>query len=196
MKINFLLVLMAMASVFTRAQQPVSLKDTLKWMHDFVTENSSQYTGQSSIDNHTCKLGEPKCQQRHDVSTFEAQGCSATITWSVTLNDRHFETHAYLVSLKELDPNTVSWVKVGSFENAVEADTTNQKQIVETLSLPIGRTQKYEKAQGHIELSRVDVLFDSGAHAKRFVEVFEHAIRLCGGKPSRPPIYKYNSKPR
>jgi len=190
MKINFLLVLMGMASVFARAQQSVSLKDTLKWMHDFVAENSSQYTGQSSIDNHTCKLGEPKCQQRHDVSTFEAQGCSATITWSVTLNDRHLETHAYLVSLKELDPNTVRWVKVGLFENAVEADTTNQKRIVETFSLPIEKTQEY------IELSHVDVLFDSGEHAKRFVEVFEHAIRLCGGKPSRPPIYKYNSKSR
>ena len=180
MKFNFLLVLMTIASVFARAQQPVSLKDTLKWMHDFVAENSSQYTGQSSIDNHTCKLGEPKCQQRHDVSTFETQGCSTTITWSVTLNDKDLETHVYIVSLKELDPNSVSWVKVGSFENAVEVDTTNTKPTVETFSLPIEKTQK------HIELSSVDVLFDSREHAKRFMEVFEHAIRLCGGKPSRP----------
>lgn len=184
MKFSFLLVLMTMASVFARAQQPVGLKDTLTWMHNFVAENSSQYTGHSSIDNHTCKLGEPKCQQRHDVSTFETQGCSATITWLVTLNDKDLETHTYLVSLKELDPNSVSWVKNGSFENAVEADTTNTKPIVETFSLPI------EKTQERIKLSYVDVLFDNGDHAKRFVEVFEHAIRLCGGKPSRSQIYK------
>lgn len=186
MKFNFVLVVMTMASVFARAQQPVSLKDTLKWMHDFVAENSSQYTGQSSIDNHTCKLGEPKCQQRHAVSTFDTQGCSATITWSATLNDKRLETHVYLVSLKDLDPNSVSWVKVGSFENAVEADTTNAKPIVETYSVPFGTNQ-----ERLVALSDVDVLFDSAEHAKRFLEVFQHAIRLCGGKPSsQSQIYK------
>lgn len=59
MKLNLLLVLMTTASVSARAQQPGTLQDSLKWMHDFVAENSSQYTGQDSIDNHTCKLGSP-----------------------------------------------------------------------------------------------------------------------------------------
>lgn len=177
MKLNLLLVLMTTASVSARAQQPGTLQDTLKSMHDFVAENSSQYTGQDSIDNHTCKLGSPNCQRRHDVSTFQSQGCSATIMWSVTLNDKDAGTYVYLVSLKDLDPNSVRWVKVLSFQNAVEADTTNSKPAVETFSLPI------EKPQRRISQSEVDVLFDTGDHAKRFLEVFKTAIRLCGGRP-------------
>jgi hypothetical protein len=180
MRFKSTVVLIVIASATVYAQQArIGLKETLLWMHNFVADNSSQYTGQDSVDNHTCKLGSPNCQQRHDVSTFDSQGCSTTITWSATLNSKNNGTYTYRMSLKDLDPKSASWVKEGSFQNAVEVDTTNHvAAVMETFTPPNGRTEEIG-AQ-----SLVDLVFDSGDHAKRFIEAFKHAIELCGGKPS------------
>ncbi len=177
-----LLGFVTMASIIAApAQQAkvVSLRDTLLWLHKFVADYGSQDSGQSSIDNHTCRLGTANCQERQDVSTFDSVGCSATITWSVTLNRKNIITYIYSVSLKDLDPKSVSWVKEGPFANAVEADTANHRAAVRITSTLGGGYTPELGGQ-----SWVDVGFDSGEHAKRFAEVFQHAIRLCGGKSS------------
>jgi hypothetical protein len=108
MKLRPLLLVMTIAGATAYAQQPSSLKDTLQWMHNFAADNGSQYTGQKNTDNGPCELSTPNCEQRHDVSTFDSQGCSATITWSVTLNLKDLGTHTYRFSLKDLDPKSVA----------------------------------------------------------------------------------------
>src|SRR5712664_597937 len=130
MKLRPLLMVMAIAGATAYAKQPVSLKDTLQWMHNFVAENGRQYTGQKNPDNGPCELGTPNCEQRHDVSTFDSKGCSATVTWSVTLNYKDVGTHTYRFSLKDLDPKSVTWAKDMPFENAVIADTANSVKKV------------------------------------------------------------------
>jgi len=104
MKLRPLLMVTTMAGATAYAQQPVSLEDTLQWMHNFAADNGKQYSGQKNTDNGPCKLGTPDCEERHDVTTFDSQCCSATITWSVTLNYKDVGTHAYRFSLKDLDP--------------------------------------------------------------------------------------------
>ena len=104
-------VLLVMVTVTAYAQQPASLEDTLAWMHNFVADNGSQFTGQRNTDKGLCKLGNPNCEPRHDVTTFDSHGCLATITWSVTLNYKDVGTHTYHFSLKDLDPNSVASVK-------------------------------------------------------------------------------------
>jgi hypothetical protein len=178
------LVILCTLSAWTAdAQQAstASLKDTLLWMHNFVADNGSQYAGQSS-DNQNCQVGTSNCQQRHDVSTFDSQGCSATVRWSITLSGEDLGTYTYKVSLKNLDPNSVAWAKDNPFENAVHVDTTNsEKKVMEAFTPPTGKTwSKFlDEPQTWLEL-----VFDNGENAKRFVKAFKHAIQLCGGRHS------------
>ncbi len=163
--------------------QTLSLRDTLEWMHNFVADNGRQYSGQKDPENGPCELSTPNCEQRRDVSTFESQGCAATITWSVTLNFKVVGTHTYRFSLKDLDPKSVAWVKDMPFENAVTAATANNaKKVNVTFTPPAGATwdQSLNEPQTFVAL-----VFDNGDHAQRFVKAFKHAIRLCGGKPSQ-----------
>jgi hypothetical protein len=176
------LLIFAIVVVTAHAQQPVSLKETLEWMHNFAADNGRQYAGQRNTDNGRCELSTPDCEQRKDVTTFDSQGCSATITWSVTLNYKDVGTHTYRFSLKDLDPKSVAWVKDMPFENAVTVDTANSaKKINVVFTPPSGVTwdKSFDEPQTWVEL-----VFDNGDHAKRFVKAFAHAIQLCGGKPS------------
>jgi hypothetical protein len=182
MKLRPLLVVMTIAGATTYAQQPVSLKDTLQWMHNFAADNGKQYVGQKNTDNGPCELGTPNCEQRLDVTTFDSKGCSATVTWSVTLNYENIGTHTYRFSLKDLDPKSVTWTKDRPFENAVITDTTNSaKKVNVTFTPPTGKTwdKSLDEPQTWVEL-----VFDNRDDAKRFVKAFKHAIQLCGGKPS------------
>jgi hypothetical protein len=170
MKLRRLLTVMTIAGVTAYGQQPVSLKDTLQWMHNFVADNGGQYTGQKNPDNGPCELGTSNCEQRHDVTTFDSQGCSATVTWSVTLNYKDIGTHTYRFSLKELDPKSVAWVKDMPFENAVIADTANSvKKVNVAFTPPAGVTwnKSLDEPQTFVAL-----VFDNGDHAKRFVRAF------------------------
>ena len=174
-----MLVLMVIVSVAAYAQQPASLEDTLVWMHNFVADNGGQFTGQRNTDKGACKLGTPNCEPRHDVTTFDSHSCLATIRWSVALNYKDAGTHTYHFSLKDLDPNSVASVKDNPFENAVVVETTNsEKRITESFTLPSGKAEERNKH------TRVELVFDKGDNARRFVKAFKHAIQLCGGKPS------------
>jgi hypothetical protein len=176
------MLIFAIVVVSAYAQQPPSLKETLEWMHNFAADNGRQYTGQKNPDNGSCEVGIPNCEQRKDVTTFDSKGCSATITWSVTLNYKDIGTHTYRVSLKDLDPNSVAWVKDSPFENAVIADTANSvKKVNVAFTPPAGVTwdKSFDEPQTFVAL-----VFDNGDHAKRFVTAFKRAIQLCGGKPS------------
>ena len=173
-----MLVLMVIVSVTAYAQQPDSLEDTLVWMHNFVADNGSQVIGQRNTDKGACKLGTPNCELRHDVTTFDSHGCLATIKWSVAVNYKDVGTHTYHFSLKDLDPNSVASVKDNPFENAVVVETTNsQKRVTESFTLPGGKAETNKH-------TRVELVFDKGDNARRFVIAFKHAIQLCGGKPS------------
>lgn len=174
-----MLVLLVIVSVTAYGQQPASLEDTLVWMHNFVADNGSQFTGQRNTDKGACKVGTPNCEPRHDVTTFDSQGCLATIKWSVALNYRDVGTHTYHFSLKDLDPNSVASVKDSLFENAVVVETTNsEKRVTESFTLPSGKAEERKKH------AWVELVFDKGDNARRFVQAFKHAIELCGGKPS------------
>jgi hypothetical protein len=176
------LLILAIVAVTAHAQQPVSLKETLEWMHNFAVDNGRQYVGQRNTDNGSCELGTPDCGQRNDVTTFDGQGCSATVKWSVTLNYKDVGTHTYRFSLKDLDPKSVVWVKDMPFENAVIADTANSvKNVNVVFTPPEGVT--WDKSLDEPQ-TFVALVFDNGDHAKRFVKAFKHAIQLCGGKPS------------
>jgi len=181
MKRTALLVVTILAAAAS-AQQPASLKETLQWMHDFVADNGYQFTGQKTTDNGPCTVGAPDCQQRHDVTTFDSQGCSAIVTWSITLNLKDSGKYTYRVSLKDLDPKSVAVGKDRPFEICVSADTTNSlKKVISSFAPPaeagIGKVP--EDSQTFVEL-----VFDSEGHANRFAGAFKHAIQLCGGKPS------------
>ena len=174
-----ILVHMVIVSVTAYAQQPGSLEDTLVWMHNFVADNGSQVIGQRNTDKGACKLGTPNCEPRRDVTTFESHGCLAAIKWSVALNYKDIGTHTYHFSLKDLDPSSVASVKDNPFENAVVVETTNsEKRITESFSPPTGKAEERSKH------TRVELVFDKGDNARRFVIAFKHAIQLCGGKPS------------
>jgi hypothetical protein len=176
-------ILLLVTTIFMNQQAKApGLKETLAWMHNFAAENGSQQIGQSSIDNQACELGNPNCQVRRDESTFNSQGCAATITWSVSFDFRDFATRTYQVSLKDLDPNSVTLVKDRPFEIAVHADTTNSvKAITETLS----QSKTGESVPKAIDKQTwVELVFDSKDDANRFAKAFKHAIQLCGGKPS------------
>jgi hypothetical protein len=171
--------LTVIVSVTAYAQQPASLEDTLVWMQNFVADNGSQFTGERNTDNGACKLGTANCELRHDVTTFDSHGCRATIQWSVAVNYKDVGTHTYHFSLKDLDPNSVASVKDNPFENAVVVETTNsEKRVTESFTLPNGKTEERNKH------ARVELVFDEGDNARRFVKAFKHAIQLCGGKPS------------
>ncbi len=172
-------VLLVMVTVTAYAQQPASLEDTLAWMHNFVADNGSQFTGQRNTDKGLCKLGTPNCEPRHDVTTFDSHGCLATITWSVTLNYKDVGTHTYHFSLKDLDPNSVALVKDNPFENAVVAETTkSEKSVTESFTQPGGKAEEKNKH------TWVELGFDNGDNARRFAKAFKQAIQLCGGKAS------------
>jgi hypothetical protein len=174
-----MLVLMVIVSVNAYAQQPAGLEDTLVWMHNFAADNGSQFTGERNTDKGACKLGTANCEPRHDVTTFDSHGCLATITWSVALNYKDVGMHTYHFSLKDLDPNSVASVKDNPFENAVAVETTNtEKRVTESFALPSGKVEQRDKH------TRVELVFDKGENARRFVNAFKHAIQLCGGKPS------------
>ncbi|PYT78294.1 MAG: hypothetical protein DMG40_20735 [Acidobacteria bacterium] len=147
-------------------------------MHNFAADNGSQFTGQRNTDKGACKLGTPNCEPRHDVTTFDSHGCLATITWSVDLNYKDVGTHTYHFSLKDLDPNSVARVKDNPFENAVVAETTNsEKKVAESFTPAGGKAEESKHTW-------VELVFDNGDNAGRFVKAFRHAIQLCGGKPS------------
>lgn len=174
----------AILAATASAQQPAaSLKDTLQWMHNFAADNGYQYTGQKTWDAGPCDVGTPNCEQRHDVTTFDSQGCSATVTWSVTLNYKDYGTHTYRFSLKDLDPKSVAYGKDRPFEVGVSADTTNSaKKVNASFAAPADTgSGKYhdESPQTFVEL-----VFNSQDNGKRFAAAFKHAIQLCGGKPS------------
>ena len=174
-----MLALTVIVSATAYAQQPTSLEDTLVWMQNFAADNGSQFTGERNTDNGACKLGTPNCELRHDVTTFDSHGCRATIEWSVAVNYKDVGTHIYHFSLKDLDPNSVAAVKDNPFENAVVVETTNsEKRVTESFTLPNGKTEERNKH------TRVELVFDEGDNARRFVKAFKHAIQLCGGKPS------------
>ena len=172
------LFLVAIVSVTAYAQQSVNLKDTLLWMHNFVADNGSQFVGQRNPDNGSCELGTPNCEQRHDVSTFDSQGCSATVKWLVTLNYKDIGAHTYQFSLKDLDPKSVAVVKDKPFQNAVLVETTNsEKKVTESFIMPGSKTEESKHTW-------VELVFDSEDSAKRFAKALKHAVQLCGGKPS------------
>ena len=174
-----MLVLMVIVSTTAYAQQPTSLEDTLVWMENFAADHGSQFTGQRKTDKGACRLGAPDCEPRHDVTTFDSHGCLATIKWSVAVNYKDFGTHTYHFSLKDLDPTSVASVKDNPFENAVAVETTNsEKRVTESFAPPGGKTEERNKH------ARVELVFDNGDNARRFVKAFKQAIQLCGGKPS------------
>lgn len=174
-----MLVFIVIVNVTAYAQQPASLEDTLVWMHNFVADKGSQFTGERDTDRGACKLGTPNCEPRHDITTFDSHGCLATITWSVALNYKDVGTHTYHFSLKDLDPHSVASVKDNPFENAVVVETANsEKKITESFTLPSGKGEQRDKH------TRVELVFDKGDNARRFVNAFKHAIQLCGGRPS------------
>src|SRR6266480_923129 len=149
-----MLVLMVIVSVTAHTQQPASLEDTLVWMDNFVADHGSQFTGQRNTDKGSCKLGTPGCEPRHDVTTFDSHGCLATIRWSASVKDN-------------------------PFENALVVETTNsEKRVTESFTLQGGKAEERNKH------TRVELVFDNGDNARRFVQAFKHAIQLCGGKPS------------
>jgi len=161
------------------AQQPASLEDTLVWMDNFAADHGSQFTGQRNTDKGACKLGTANCEPRHDVTTFDSHGCLATIKWSVAVNYKDFGTHTYYFSLKDLDPISVASVKDNPFENAVAVETTNsEKKVTESFTPAGGKAVEKHKH------ARVELVFDNGDNARRFVKAFKRAIQLCGGKPS------------
>jgi hypothetical protein len=173
-----LLILMVIVSVTAYAQQPASLEDTSAWIYNFVADHGSQLTGQRNTDHGYCKLGTPNCEPRHDVTTFDSHGCLATIKWSATLNYKDIGTHTYHFSLKDLDSNSVASVKDNPFENAVVAETTkSKKRVMESFSPPGGKAEESNKH------TWVELVFDNGDNARRFVKAFKQAIQLCGGKP-------------
>src|SRR5437773_11588547 len=96
-----MLVLMVIASVTAHTQQPASLEDTLVWMDNFVADHGSQFTGQRNTDKGSCKLGTPGCEPRHDVTTFDSNGCLATIRWSVAVKFRDVVNNTYHISMNE-----------------------------------------------------------------------------------------------
>ena len=170
---------MVIVSLTAYAQQPDSLEETLAWMHNFVADNGRQFTGERNTDKGACKLGTPNCEPRQDVTTFDGQGCLATIKWSVALNYKDAGTHTYHFSLKDLEPNSVASGKDNPFENAVVVETTNsEKRVMESFTLPGGKAEERNKH------ARVELVFDKGDNARRFVKAFKRAIQLCGGKPS------------
>lgn len=174
-----MLVPMVLVSLTAYTQQPANLEDTLVWMHNFVADNGSQFTGERNTDNGACKLGTSNCEPRRDVTTFDSHGCLATITWSVAVNYKDVGTHTYHFSLKDLDPNSVASVKDNPFENAVVVETTNsEKKVTESFALPSGKAEERNKH------TRVELVFDKGDNARRFVKAFKDAIQLCGGKRS------------
>ena len=173
-----MLVLMVIVSATAYAQQSASLSDTLAWMYNFVADHGSQLTGQRSTDKGICKLGTPNCEPRRDVTTFDNHGCLATIKWSATLNYKDLGTHTYQFSLKDLNPNSVAWVKDNPFENAVVVETTKSaKAVTESFTPPSGKAEEKNKH------TWVELVFDNGDNARRFVKAFKNAIQLCGGKP-------------
>lgn len=174
-----MLVLTVVVGATAYAQQPASLEDTLVWMQNFVADNGRQFTGERNTDKGACKLGTKNCELRHDVTSFDSHGCLATIKWSVAVNNKDVGTHTYRFSLKDLDPNSVASVKDNPFENAVVVETTNsEKRVTESFAPPNGKTEQRNKH------TRVELVFDDGDNARRFVTAFKHAIQLCGGKPS------------
>ena len=167
---------MVIVSGTTYGQQTASLEGTLAWMHNFVADKGSQLTGQRNTDKGFCKLGTPNCEPRHDVTTFDSHGCLATITWSVSLNYKDVGTHTYHFSLKDLDPKSVASVKDNPFENAVVAETTNSEEKIRDSYTPVsGKAEESEHMW-------VQLVFDNGENARRFVNAFKLAIELCEGR--------------
>jgi hypothetical protein len=167
-------------------QQPktaqANLNETLTWMHNFAADNASQTAGQSSTDNQRCELGTPHCQIRRDETTFDSQGCDATIRWSITFDYQDFGTYTFRVSLKNLDPNSVTVVKDKPFEIGVHAETTNSAKLVtETFSSPKGDESILRTPSTR---TWVELVFADQDYANRFAKALRHAIHLCGGKPS------------
>ena len=172
-----MLVLVAIVSVAAYGQQPASLEDTLVWMHNFVADNGNQLIGQRNTDNGFCKLGTTNCEPRRDVTTFDSRGCRATIRWSITVSYKDAGTHTYEFSLKDLDPNSVASVKDKPFENAVVAETRkSEKRVTESFARAGGKAEESNKH------TWVELVFDNGDNAGRFVKAFKHAIQLCGEK--------------
>lgn len=169
----------------TLAQQPTttqpSLKETLTWMHNFAADNASQVIGQSTENNQDCKLGTSNCQQRHDETTFDSQGCDATIKWSITFDYKDHGTYTHKVSLKNLDPNSVKIVKDRPFEIAVLAETINNEKLITQSFAPPKESTLGTSTQTQ---AFVELVFSSQEYANRFAKALRLAIRLCGGKPS------------
>jgi hypothetical protein len=180
MTLMFLLLLVALTQQPKTAQP--NLKETLTWMHNFAADNANQIVGQSSTDNQRCELGTPNCQDRRDETTFDGESCDATIKWTITFDYQNHGTYTYRVSLKNLDPNSVTIVKDLPFEIAVHSETTNSAKLVaQTFSPPMGKQSILDTPSTQ---TWVELVFADKDHANRFAKALRRAIHLCGGKPS------------
>ena len=130
-----MLLLMVIVSMTAYAQQPTSLEDTLVWMENFAADKGNQYTGQRNTDQGACKLGTPRCDPRHDATTFDSHGCLATIKWSVAVNYKDLGTHTYTGSgpftvsttINEVaGPDTVTTSSTATITNNLVVTTTQQ----------------------------------------------------------------------
>ena len=177
------LLLLAVLNQQAKTAQP-TLKETLTWMHNFADDNASQTVGQSSTGNQRCELGTPNCQNRHDETTFDSQGCDATVRWSISLDYKDLGTYTHRVSLKNLDPNSVSVIKDRPFDIAVMVETTNSERLVAEEFFPPKDKQTTSVPREPKTQTFVELVFPDQDYANRFAKALRHAIHLCGGKPS------------
>ena len=170
---------MALASLTASGQKTpqTNLKDSLLWMHKFVADKGLEELRQSSVETLECAPGSTDCRVRRDVSTFDADGCSATITRSVSLNAKDSGTYTYRVSLRDLDSDTVLATEDPPLANVVAAKAIGSAQTVSEAFRPPPGAGPGKNWQG--TRSWVELVFDNAEDAKRFAMVLQHTIQLC-----------------
>jgi hypothetical protein len=177
-----LALLMTLAGLTADAQKTsqTNLKDSLLWMHKFVADKGFQDLRQSAVETLECAPGSANCRLRRDVSTFDADGCSATITRSVSLNAKDSGTYTYRVSLRDLDSDSVLATEDQPLANVVWARAVRGTQSVTEAFRPPPGAAPGKDWQG--TRSWVELVFDNPDDAKRFAAVLQHAIQLCSAK--------------
>jgi hypothetical protein len=166
-----------LAAGLVPAQQSPKLKDTTDWLHDFIGAHG-------------------RVENENWVDTFHItfNGCSATVVddsddisctrpenEEVCQRDKRIlrYVHRFIFNLKDFEPTASSDDFSWAPNHGVMLEVRNERPLVKIVSTSGDRGVASAGTDHYVSIG---VATEDGS--RRVVEAFNHAIKLCGGKPS------------
>jgi hypothetical protein len=188
-----LLSLIAIGCCACRKQQGPTLSETLAWMDQTYNPHESFGDGHGKERIYHSRTSELWWGSNE---TFTYNGCQMVLhREDLPSSKPYIFRYPESFNLRDIDPQTV---KVRSFDPNDGTESCDDPEHVSAYKLNC--TAAYVQFSTHNDLPTIDDLpdhehrktttnkaefvVDDAAYAQRFAKAFQHAVELCGGKPS------------